>query len=70
MLRAFPISSRQAKLILSAQVVAEKAQRELDLVVTAVLSGHDVEGQVVSVDTDLNVLNVEIPDIAPADGAA
>lgn len=65
MLKTIEISPKQVKLILAAQMAVERAQRDLDVVIGAVIAGHDVEGQVVSVDADLNVLNVEIPDEKP-----
>lgn len=70
MMKALPISAKQTKLILAAQSALDQAQRDVNVALGAVLAGHDVEGQVVSVDGEKNLLNIEVPDEAtPAENA-
>lgn len=54
------ISKSQTELVQALQQRVNNAQRELDLVCTAVLAGHELKGRVTSLDTDTQTLSVEV----------
>lgn len=62
MIKALPLPAKQIALLARAQAQVDKAQNDLALIVQTLLLGLDVQGQVVSVDTEKNELSIEVPD--------
>lgn len=61
-MKTFPITHRQTELLVAAQGQADKAQRELSIICATILGGLDIEGRVAEIDSDKNVITVEVAD--------
>lgn len=66
MIKSIPLPAKQIELLSRAQAVVDKAQYDLNLVVQTIMLGLGEEGQVVSIDTERNLLNIEVLDEKPA----
>lgn len=62
MIKSVGISAKQVSILASAQQAKDTASRELDLIACTIMAGLDVTGQLVSIDTEKNLLNIEVPD--------
>lgn len=62
MIKEIALPAKQVALLAAAQVVKDRAQRELDLIIAAVMAGLGTEGQIVTIDTEKSTVGVETPD--------
>lgn len=60
MTKEIPMNDRQASLLSEAFLIAQKAKRELDLLLEGMAAG--MEGRIVNADTDARVFHIEIED--------
>lgn len=65
MIKTFTIPAKQIAFLSAAQTALEKAQRDLAVITQTIGLGLEIEGKIVSVDTALNTISVEIPDEEP-----